>query len=131
MQEFSGNDKQTLQIRGFTPSVVDQAGFNFKNADGSDVTPDQIPVSWKSNDEAIAGVSVVDGGIDVSSTAPGHAILSASMAYPDGSTKVSEYGVTWGFSAPGEPSFTSSIVDEPEAPAPPADGSIAEGSPTG
>ena len=114
MQEFAINDKETLHVEGYTPSVVDLAGFNFKNADGSDVTPDQVGVAWGTDNPGVADLSGMGAtGGDVGSTAPGRAVLTATLTYPDGSTKAVSYGLTVGFSAAGEPTMTVTVVPEP------------------
>jgi hypothetical protein len=116
MQEFAFNDKETLHINSYVPSVVDQAGFQLKNADGSDVTADQVSVGWGTDNPGVADISglAADGKSgDIGSTAPGRAILTATMTYPDGSTKTVNYGLTVGFSAPGEPTVDAAVVPEP------------------
>jgi len=115
MQEFALNDKQTLHINSFVPSVVDLAGIPLQNTDGTPVTPDQVTVAWSSDHPEITdltGIAADGKSGDIGSTTPGRAILTAALAYPDGSTKSVQYGLTIGFSAPGEPTIDASVVDE-------------------
>lgn len=119
MQQFAANDNQTIQLRGFTPSVVDLGGVPLQNTDGSPVTADQVITTWSSDTPGVADVRATDkdgnaivNGTDVVTPAPGTATISAAMTYPDGSTKVVQYGVTVGFSAPSEPTVIATVVDE-------------------
>lgn len=115
MQEFAINDKQTLHINSYVPSVIDAAGFQLKNTDGSDVTPDQVSVAWSSDQPGVSDLTLLaaDGKSgDIGSTAPGKAILTAALTYPDGSVKSVQYGLTVGFSAPGEPTIDATVIEE-------------------
>ena len=121
MQEFSANNRQTIFLDGWTPAVTDLDGQPFKNTDGTPVTVEQLlaGVTFSSDDDTIADVpELVDGNLKIGSDQVGHTVVNAAIPYPDGSVKNVHYGVTVGNSAPGEPTFTARVEDEPAPPTP-------------
>lgn len=116
MQEYATNDAQQLSISNFAPSVKTKGGNTFKNADGSDLTPDQLTVSWSTDKPEVSQLDMAADGRSgkIKSGTAGRAIVSAAVAgYPDGSTKSWSFGHTVGFSEAGEPTIDVVIEDEP------------------
>ena len=115
MQEYSINDAQKLTVSDFTPSVVSRGGNPFTKADGSALEPADLPVAWSTDNGTVAQLAFDPDGRNgkVGSGAPGRAIVTADIGpYPDGSTAKWQFGLTVGFSEPGDP--TVAVVVEQE-----------------
>lgn len=113
----SMNDGEQFRF-SLTPAVKDTQGEQFKNTDGSDLTPDQVPVSWETSDPdkvPLTGIAI-DGKTDnvLPSGHPGTAAVTGTIGpYPDGSSMQFVINVAIGFSKPGEPDVQGAV--EPEA----------------
>lgn len=126
MLEKAINDGQSLVISKLVPAVKDKAGAQFTKDDGAGnqvpLTPDDVPVSWETSDPAIVPLTglAADGKsgkfISGDPSDPAHLGRSQLTArigpYPDGSMVQFQFGLTVGFSAPGDPEFETTVEDE-------------------
>lgn len=112
------------------PSVVDADGQRILKADGTQLDPSEVPITWERtaqdrldpNADPTRDVSWLEGveengqKLIVRSGLNGTASFAGTIGpYPDGSTKLFTMSAAIGASEPGDPTSDVSVEDEPTA----------------